>query len=269
MDSALRITGFAEVYERILVPSIFEPWSQEILERAQPIGPSDRILDLGCGTGIVARKLRERLDGAGRIIGVDASNDMISAARALAPELEWREADAMSLPFEDASFELVVCQQMLQCTPEPLDALRESRRVLVHGGRLVLSTWRPRHELPFYDVLGKIAERHLGTPNEKRVRLGDDVALRELVVQAGFGDVALDVVTRTEQHRAFPYRGSALAANFDLSALSDAEREARLAEIDAESVAAVKQFEVDGVVTVASRANLVTAKAIDAEHVGA
>jgi ubiquinone/menaquinone biosynthesis C-methylase UbiE len=261
METALRITGFAEVYERVLVPSIFEPWSHEIIERARPVGPSDRILDLGCGTGIVARKLRERLGGAVRITGVDASPDMIAAARSLAPELEWREANAMALPFPDASFDLVVAQQMLQFVPDPLAALREVRRVLAPGGRLVAATWRPRHELPFYDVLGKIAERHLGTPNEKRFALGEDERLRELIAEAGFGDVALEIVTRTELHREFPYRGSAMAANFDLSKLSDAEREARLAAVVAESIEAVKGFEVNGVVSVPSRANLVTAVA--------
>lgn len=261
METALRITGFAETYERVLVPSIFEPWSREMVERARPIGPSDRILDLGCGTGIVARKLRDRLGGGIRIIGVDASPDMIAAARAIAPELEWREANAMSLPFDDASFELIVCQQMLQFVPDPLVALREMKRVLVAGGRLVLATWRPRHELPLYDLLGKIAERHLGTPNEKRFRLGDDHELRRLLVEAGFGDVVIDVVTRTELHPSFPYRGSALAANFDLSALSDGQREAKLAALEAESIEATKAFAVDGVVSAPARANVVTATA--------
>jgi ubiquinone/menaquinone biosynthesis C-methylase UbiE len=259
METALRIKGFAEVYERVLVPSIFEPWSHEIVARARPIGPSDRILDLGCGTGIVARKLRERLGGGARITGVDASAEMIAAARTLAPEIEWREANAMSLPFDDASFDLVVCQHMLQFTPDPLVALAEARRILVPGGRLVLATWRPRHELAFFETLGKIAERHLGTPNEKRFRLGDDDALRKLVVESGFGDVAIETVTRTEVHPSFPYRGNVFAANFDLSSLSDAEREAKLAAVETESASAAKAFVVDGMVHAVTRANLVTA----------
>ena len=59
METSFCMTNFAEIYEHVLVPTIFEPWSEEIIARARPIGPSDRILDLGCGTGIVARKLRE------------------------------------------------------------------------------------------------------------------------------------------------------------------------------------------------------------------
>jgi SAM-dependent methyltransferase len=260
MDTALRTAGIADTYERVLVPSIFSPWAQEILERARPIGAADRILDLGCGTGIVARRLRERLGGGARISGVDASADMLAKARALAPELEWREANAMQLPFPDGSFELVVSQQMLQFVPDRARALAEIRRVLVPGGRLVAATWRPRHEQPLYEILGQIAERHLGTPDEKRFLLGDEAELRVVLTDAGFSDVRIDVVTRTDQYREFPYRLSALAATFDLARFSDAEREARLAAVEAESQEAASTFAVDGRICAPARANLITAK---------
>ena len=107
MDQALRTPSFAETYERVLVPSIFGPWAGELIDRARPIGPAERILDLGCGTGVVARRLRERLGGAARISGLDANADMLAMARTLAPELDWHEGNAMKLPFGDASFELV------------------------------------------------------------------------------------------------------------------------------------------------------------------
>src|SRR5215831_4249568 len=114
MQTALRSSGFAETYERLLVPAIFAPWAEEVLERARPIGAADRILDLGCGTGIVARLLRARLGGGARITGLDANAQMIALARSLASDLEWHEGNAQALPFRDASFELVTCQQMLQ-----------------------------------------------------------------------------------------------------------------------------------------------------------
>lgn len=260
MDAALRTLGIAEIYERTLVPSIFAPWAQEILERARPIGPADRVLDLGSGTGIVARLLRARLGGAVRITGLDASADMIEMARTLAPELEWRVGNAMELPFADASFELVVAQQMLQFVPEPVAALREIRRVLVPGGRLVAATWRARPEQPLYEALGQVAERHLGVANEKRFRLGDDAALRAMLAEAGFSDVRIDVVTRIDRFQEFPYRLSALAANFDLSTLSEAERELRLSALEAESREVVaRQFIRDGMIAAPSRANLIVA----------
>jgi ubiquinone/menaquinone biosynthesis C-methylase UbiE len=259
MEAMLRVAGFAETYERVLVPSIFGPWAQEIIERARPVGPADRILDLGCGTGIVARLLRDRLGGGACITGVDASPEMVAMARTLAPEIDWREGNAVNLPLADASFELVVCQQMLQFVPDWATALREVRRVLVPGGRLIAATWRPRHELPLFDVLGQIAERHLGTPNEKRFLLSDDSQLRTLLADTGFGNVRIDVVTRVDHFREFPYRGSALAANFDLSKFSDAEREARLVAIENESRIAAKQFAAGNGLAAPARANLITA----------
>lgn len=261
MDTALRTPGFAEIYERILVPSIFGHWAQEVIERAAPVGPSDRILDLGCGTGVVARQLRERLGGGVRITGADASADMVEMARHLAPEIDWREANAMQLPFEASCFELVLCQQMLQFVPDPLIALQEIRRVLVPGGRLVLATWRAREEQPLYELLGQIAERHLGTSDEKRFALGDERRLRELLADAGFESVRIDLVTRVDRFRDFPYRGSALAANFDLSGLSGAELESRLVAVESESIEAARQFLGEHGVAAPSRANLVSAVA--------
>jgi ubiquinone/menaquinone biosynthesis C-methylase UbiE len=259
MDAALRTQKIVETYERILVPSIFAPWAHEILERARPIGASDRVLDLGCGTGIVARLLRDRLGAGTRLTGVDASAEMIAHARTLAPEIDWREANAMKLPFADASFELVVSQQMLQFVPEPAAALGEIRRVLVPGGRLVAATWRPRRELPLFDLLGQIAERHLGVANEKRFLLGEEATLRRLLEDAGFADVSIEVITRMDRFQEFPYRLSALAANFDLSGLSPSEREARLSALEAESRNAAEQFVVDGVIAAPARANLIVA----------
>jgi ubiquinone/menaquinone biosynthesis C-methylase UbiE len=249
----------AELYERVLVPTIFAPWAHELIERARPIGPSDRILDLGCGTGIVARLLRERLGGAGRITGVDASPDMLAVARVHAPELDWREGNAMALPFADASFELVVCQQMLQFVPDRAAAAREIRRVLAPGGRLIAATWRARHEQPLFETLGVIAERHLGPAVDKRFALGDDAELAALLAGAGLTDVRVEIVTRTERHPDFPFRRSALAAGHDVSALSDTEREARLVALEVESAAATQRFVVDGTITVPSRSNLATA----------
>ena len=261
MDQALRTQSFAETYERVLVPSIFGPWASELIDRTRPIGPAERILDLGCGTGIVARLLRERLGGGARISGLDANADLLAMARKLAPELDWHEGNAMKLPFGDASFELVVSQQMLQFVPDRAAAVRDVRRVLVPGGRFVVATWRARHEQPLFEKLGRIAEHHLGTPNEKRFSLGNDAELRSLLEGAGFRDVRVEIVTRAEFYREFPFRLSACAANFDLSRFSADECEAKLSAVEADSIEASKEFAVDGGLAAPARANIVTAVA--------
>jgi SAM-dependent methyltransferase len=246
MEQALRQPNFAEAYERFVVPAIFDRYARDLIERARPIGPAARVLDLGCGTGIVARLLRERLGGAARITGLDVSAPMLAVARSIVPEIDWREGDAMALPFPDGAFELVLCQEMLQFTPDRAKAVREMRRVLAPGGRLLLSTWRSRRECPLHEAAGQVAERHLGTPDERRFALGDGDALAALLVEAGFADVRIEVVTLVEQWTEFPIRPSALAANFDLAGLTDAERERRLAAVEADTIPVLARFAADG-----------------------
>jgi ubiquinone/menaquinone biosynthesis C-methylase UbiE len=260
MENALRQPDVAEVFERVLVPAIFERYARDLVERARPIGPSDRILDLGCGTGIVARVLRERLGGAARISGLDLSPAMVAMARTLAPEVDFREGDATALPFETGGFDLVICQQMLQFVPDPLVALREVRRVLAPGGRLLASTWRPRDVQQLHEAMGAVAERHLGVPNDKRFRLDGD-AMRGLLRDVGFVNVELTTVTLTEEFREFPVRMSAMAANFDLSSLSDTERERRLAAVEADSAAVLARFATKGGVAAQSTTNVAAATA--------
>jgi len=241
METVFRQPSIADIFESVLVPAIFKPYAQDLIERARPIGPSDRILDLGCGTGIVARLLRERLGGAARITGADVSPAMITKARALAPELDWHEANAMALPFADHSFDLVLCQQMLQFVPDPELALREIRRVLVPGGRLILSTWRARPEQPMYEALGRVAERHLGASNDKRWMMTVS-RLRELFAATGFADVTFGTHTLVDHYADFPVRGSTMAANHDVAGLSADELESKMQAIEADSREVLGQF---------------------------
>lgn len=260
LATAQKQPNFADGYERTIVPAIFEPYARDLVERARPIGPSARILDLGCGTGIVARVLRERLGGAARIVGLDVSAVMLEKARSLVPELDFREGNAQALPFADGSFDLVLCQEMLQFVPDRVAVLREVRRVLTPGGRLLASTWRPRCEQPFHEALGQVAERHLGQPNDKRWSL-DGAELGRALTEAGFRDVRVETVSLTERYSEFSTRMNALAANFDLSALSEAAKEQKFAAIEAESAEVFARFALDGGFGAPSFANVASAVA--------
>jgi ubiquinone/menaquinone biosynthesis C-methylase UbiE len=229
MEHAQPILEFADVFERLLVPAIFDRYAHDLIERARPVGPSDRVLDLGCGTGIVARRLRERLGGAARVTGLDTNGGMLAKAMSIGPEIDWREGNAMALPFGDQSFELVLAQQVLQFVPDPAAAFREIRRVLVPGGRLVASTWRPRSEQPLYEAVGQLAEKHLGPGNDKRWSL-DAAALRALAEEAGFVDVRLDRVSLEERYSVFPLQASTAGAGYSNvapAAMAAIEQEAR------------------------------------------
>jgi ubiquinone/menaquinone biosynthesis C-methylase UbiE len=251
-------TAFADMYERVVVKSVFDRYARDLVERARPIGPSERILDLGCGTGIVARVLRERLGASTRLTGLDASPAMIGKARSIAPDIEWVEGNAASLPFGDGAFELVLCQQMLQFVPDRLAALREAHRVLSPGGRLIVSAWRPRHEQPLHDALGRIAERHLGVSKDPRYSLEGET-LVSLLREVGFVDIRRDTASVVERFEELPVRATA-AATSDLSAFSDEERERRLDAVVADTAAIVSQFAIDGGYSAPSYTDVVSAR---------
>ena len=137
--------GGAEAYERYLA-SAFSPWARKLTELAE-IREGDRVLDVACGTGIVARHAAERAGAAGAIVGLDLNEDMLRVARsvsaAMRPAIEWRQGNATELPFPDEAFDAVCCEQAIQFFSDPVGALREMRRVMAPGARVAVSVCRP------------------------------------------------------------------------------------------------------------------------------
>lgn len=194
---AMGQASFPEMYERLLVGPLFRPWAELTLDEVKLAG-SDRVLDIACGTGIVARTARERFGNGAAIVGIDISPDMLAVARALAPGIDWRQGNASALPVRDGEqFDVVVCQQGLQFFADRPAAAAEMRRALAHGGRLAVETWRPDEEIPFFRELRRIAERHLGAIADQRHGFGDAAALEALLRRAGFGHVRSRTVSRT------------------------------------------------------------------------
>jgi ubiquinone/menaquinone biosynthesis C-methylase UbiE len=188
-----------ENYERYLVPSIFAPWASDLIETAALL-PGERVLDVACGTGIVARIAARMLGTNGSVSGLDASSPMIAAARAAATAegvvVEWREGSALALPFAEAAFDAVLCQQGLQFFPERERALREMNRVLRPGGRLVLSVWGPIERSLGFAALADALTHHISPEAGALLSAGpfclsDADQLRALVADAGFKDIAV------------------------------------------------------------------------------
>ena len=137
-------TKAAELYQRYPARYILGPWAPLLVDAAR-VAAGERVLDVACGTGLVARAAAKRVGPAGRVVGVDLNPGMIAVARSLpatsdAP-IEWVERSALDLRLENASFDVVLCQQGLQFFPDKAVALQEMRRVLDRGGRLALSVW--------------------------------------------------------------------------------------------------------------------------------
>ena len=137
-----------ESYDRYLGPALFEPYALDLVARL-PSGGT-RVLELACGTGRVTRHLRAALPGSATLVATDLNEPMLVHARAAVPDggITWRQADAQALPFEDASFDVVVCQFGLMFLPDKVQGLREVRRVLAPGGVFIATVWESIAEHP-------------------------------------------------------------------------------------------------------------------------
>ncbi len=201
----------AEMYDQYIVPAIFIPWTPVLLEYAAS-QPGERVLDLACGTGIVARSVAPIVGEAGKVVALDVNPDMLAVARRYpAPEgagIEWVEGNAVAHALPDDAFELVLCQQGFQFFPDRAAAAREMRRVLRAGGRVVLSVWQALHHQPVYEALSIAEARHLGVPLADMATpfsFGDAEALRAVLTDAGFQRI--EIIPRSiEVHFPSPQR---------------------------------------------------------------
>lgn len=194
---AMNRASFPEMYERELVGPLFRPFVDPLLEEIR-LTAGDRLLDIACGTGVVARVAKERLGPAGHVVGVDLSPQMLDVGKRIAPDIEWREGDAMALPLaQGETFDVVTCQQGLQFVADRAAAVREMHRALSPRGRLAIATWRPLEEVPLFRDLNEIAVRHLGPFVDGRHAFGNAADLERLLTGAGFRDVRVRTVSRT------------------------------------------------------------------------
>ncbi|HLT10140.1 MAG TPA: methyltransferase domain-containing protein [Micromonosporaceae bacterium] len=174
-------------YERHLVPRLFEPLAAHLLELAPPAG---RVLDVACGTGVVARQAAPLADA---VTGIDINAGMIELARHSSPAIEWRVGDAEALEYPASSADVVYCQQGLQFMADPAAALRSMAAVLRPGGRVALALWRPLEQSPGFLALVQALDHHAGTAAGDVLRgpfrLGDHAEVVAQLRMAGFADI--------------------------------------------------------------------------------
>jgi SAM-dependent methyltransferase len=134
--------GIPEVYERYMVPLLFEPYARDLAARLAPLG-ARRVLELAAGTGVLTRHLAATLDPCATIVATDLNPQMLDQAidRGAGRSIDWQVADALALPFADGTFDLVVCQFGAMFFPDKSRAWVEAKRVLCQGGRLVFNVW--------------------------------------------------------------------------------------------------------------------------------
>jgi ubiquinone/menaquinone biosynthesis C-methylase UbiE len=192
-----------DLYQRYLVPAMTAMWAGDLLDRAA-LRPGERVLDVACGTGVVARVAAERVCVAGRVAALDVNPGMLQVARSLpavtGASIDWHQGSVLALPFPDAAFDVALCQLGLQFFPQRPTALGEIRRVLVAEGRLALNVFGPIEHNPATHALADALDRRLGPDASVAKRtehaLADTAQLHALVRRAGFSDVVIATATK-------------------------------------------------------------------------
>ena len=227
--------NFAERYETVLVPVIFEPWARELIRRAKP-QDGEHILDLACGTGVVTRQLAQTALAAGSLTGADFNGDMLEVARNSAEnagiDAQWVEASADDLLFPDDRFDLAFCQQALQFFPDRAAALRELLRVVKPGGRVAFCVQRELSCNPLLRAQANALDKHVGPQAGDAVRaicsLPHGETIRALFEEAGFTEIDVEDVSLELHHpngRAFAAGAmGGMHTGDKLSRMSDAQR---------------------------------------------
>jgi SAM-dependent methyltransferase len=150
----------AEAYEATFVPAFFAQWAP-ILCDAAGVGAGHTVLDVACGTGIVARVAAERA-GAAQVTGVDLNEAMLTVARRVRTDIDWRRGDAAALPLAGRSFDAVLCQMALMFFPDPIGALREMARVATPAGTVAVLVPAGLGAQPAYGPFVDMAARQAG-----------------------------------------------------------------------------------------------------------
>ena len=259
--------GIPTAYDRHLGPVLFEPFARDLARRV-PIHEGVRLLETACGTGIATRRVLDHLPTSGRMVVTDLSQGMVDYARTAVshdPRIEWRAADAQVLPFEKELFDAVVMQFGLMFLRDKALGLREAKRVLKPGGRLLLNTWQSLEKNPF----GRITEQVLRSafpvdpPTINRAQFADHdpQQLQQRAEAAGFRDVVVEDIGFESMAESAEHFAKGLIRGSAVSLAIGARSGASHEEVEQLLVAALRRELGDRPVRVELNAWLVSATA--------
>lgn len=190
----------AEIYEQFFVPALFAEWPERVLAAAG-VKPGDKVLDVACGTGVLARKTAEWVGPEGMVVGVDVNVGMLAVAEMKGPGIEWKVGTAESLPFDDGSFDRVVSQFGLMFFEDQVQAVREMGRLVRPGGTVAVAVWDSLAATPGYAVVAELLDELFGPEAAESIQapysLGDEEKLAKIFEGAGMPDVKIHSVMGT------------------------------------------------------------------------
>lgn len=255
----------AEIYEEFFVPALFARWTGPVLDAAG-VASGQRVLDVACGTGVLARAARERVGPGGEVVGLDPNAGMLAVAARTAPDIAWTEGVAEALPFDDDGFDASTCQFGLMFFEDPVAALREMARVTRPGGRMAAAVWDALEHVPGYAAMEELLARLFGVEAATALRapfaLGDAEELRALFADAGIGSAHL--TTRPGTIR-FPSIAAWMHTEIRGWTLADAIDDAQYARLLEAAEVELKRFaDRDGRVAFPAPAHIVTVTVPDA-----
>ncbi len=190
-----------EFYDRFMVPLIFEPFARDLAERVSKSAPAE-VLETAAGTGVLTRALSSRLSAKAHMIVTDLNQPMLDFAKqrhGRNDRIEWKQADALALPFKDQSVDVVVCQFGAMFFPDKIAGFKEAHRVLKVGGHFIFNVWDRISENDFADVITQALATFF--PNDPPRFLArtphgyhDAETIREELQKAGFTKITVDAV---------------------------------------------------------------------------
>ena len=195
------VGGVPAHYDRYLVPVIFDPYAIDLAARLARVSGGD-VLEIACGTGVVTQRLTQALPRETRLTATDLHEEMVEVAqrRNPGPGVTWKVADGTALPFEDNSFDAVVCQFGVMFFPDKLAGMREARRVLRSSGRYLFNVWDRHAANPFgriaYDTIATFLPAGQPPFYDKPFSFCDESEIRSLLRDAGFRSTAIERVPK-------------------------------------------------------------------------
>jgi ubiquinone/menaquinone biosynthesis C-methylase UbiE len=200
--SGFQLSGDAPTAYTRFALKIVEPWTDDLILTAG-CRDGDRVLDVACGTGVVASRVNLVSRKLCYVTGIDINEAMLSAARSNS-QVEWRQGNATELPFDADSFDVVLCQQGLQYFPDRPAAMREMARVLAPGGQVSLNVWGALERQPFFvaaiDTIGLFLGADAQAPFYRAFSLNSADELRRLALDAGLKNVRIRFEHRTMRY---------------------------------------------------------------------